>query len=54
MLKDPSTVPVMQAIAESAGVSLAPEYRAMTSEPRSGDLLPDWLVEQQRVDGRGH
>ena len=25
---------------------LAPEYKAMTPEPRSGDLLPDHLVAQ--------
>jgi CO/xanthine dehydrogenase Mo-binding subunit len=47
VLKDPSTVPVVQAIAEHAGIELAPEYKAMTWDPRSGDLLPDWLVEQQ-------
>jgi len=43
-LKDPSTVPVMQAAAERVGVELRPEYRAMSSEPRSGDLLPEHLV----------
>jgi CO/xanthine dehydrogenase Mo-binding subunit len=45
-LKDPSTVPVMQAAAERIGVELKPEYRSMTNEPRSGDLLPEHLVEQ--------
>ena len=35
----------------AVGDTLAPEYAAMTSEPRSGPLLPDHLVTQQR-DGR--
>ncbi len=47
VLKDPSTVPVTQAVMEAAGVDLRPEFKAMTSEPRTGDLLPEWLVEQQ-------
>jgi CO/xanthine dehydrogenase Mo-binding subunit len=51
VLKDPSTVPVVQAIAEAAGHDLAPEYRAMTSDPRTGDLLPEWLVAQQGNGG---
>jgi CO/xanthine dehydrogenase Mo-binding subunit len=50
-LTDPSTVPVMQAIAGAAGVELGGEYAAMTNAPRSGDLLPEWLVEQQRANG---
>jgi CO/xanthine dehydrogenase Mo-binding subunit len=54
VLQDPSTVPVLQAIAESAGVELGAEYRAMTSEPRSGGLLPEWLVAQQRTNGEAH
>ena len=29
----------------------AGRVRAMTSEPRSGDLLPEHLVAQQRLDG---
>jgi CO/xanthine dehydrogenase Mo-binding subunit len=45
-LKDPSTVPVTLAAAERVGVELAAELRAMTSEPRSGDLLPEHLVAQ--------
>ena len=46
-LTDPSTVPVVQAIAGAAGVELAPELRAMTNAPREGDLLPEWLRDQQ-------
>jgi CO/xanthine dehydrogenase Mo-binding subunit len=46
VLKDPSTVPVMLAAAERVGVELRPEYRAMTNERRSGDVLPEHLVEQ--------
>jgi CO/xanthine dehydrogenase Mo-binding subunit len=52
VLKDPSTVPVMQAIAGAAGVELESEYTAMTNEPRRGDLLPEWLVEQQVTNGK--
>ena len=52
VLKDPSTVPVVQAIAEHAGIDLEPEYKAMTWEPRAGDLLPEWLVEQQSKGGQ--
>jgi CO/xanthine dehydrogenase Mo-binding subunit len=44
VLKDPSTVPVVQTLAEKMGVELSAEYRAMTSEPRSGDLLPEHLL----------
>jgi len=45
-LKDPSTVPVTLAAAERVGVELGAAYRQMTSEPRSGDLLPEHLVAQ--------
>jgi hypothetical protein len=48
-LKDPSTVPVMLAAAERVGVELPAEYRRMTSDPRSGDLLPEHLVAQQNL-----
>jgi CO/xanthine dehydrogenase Mo-binding subunit len=51
VLSDPSTVPVLQAIAGAAGVELGAEYQAMTREPRSGDLLPEWLVAQQASNG---
>jgi CO/xanthine dehydrogenase Mo-binding subunit len=43
---DPSTVPVVKALAGGMGVSLAPEYAAMTRDQRSGDLLPEHLVGQ--------
>ena len=43
---DPSTVPTILAIAAAMGHDLAPDYRAMTREPRSGDLLPEHLVAQ--------
>jgi CO/xanthine dehydrogenase Mo-binding subunit len=45
-LKDPSTVPVTLAAAERVGVELGAEYRQMTSDPRSGDMLPEHLVAQ--------
>jgi CO/xanthine dehydrogenase Mo-binding subunit len=51
VLKDPSTVPVTLAAAERVGVELAGSYRAMTPDPRSGDLLPEHLVAQQRLNG---
>ena len=41
----------LQAIAGAAGVELPAEYKAMTSEPRTGELLPEWLVAQQATDG---
>ena len=50
-LKDPSTVPVTLAAAERVGVELPAEYRQMTPAPRSGDLLPEHLVAQQRLNG---
>ena len=50
-LKDPSTVPVTLAAAERVGVELGAAYRQMTSEPRAGDLLPEHLVAQQRLNG---
>jgi CO/xanthine dehydrogenase Mo-binding subunit len=49
-LRDPSTVPVTLAAAERVGVELAAELRAMTSDPRSGDLLPEHLVAQLGED----
>ncbi|MGI9658068.1 MAG: xanthine dehydrogenase family protein molybdopterin-binding subunit [Gaiellaceae bacterium] len=52
VLKDPSTVPVVQAIAEHGGIELKPEFKAMTWEPREGDLLPEWLVAQQSNGGK--
>jgi CO/xanthine dehydrogenase Mo-binding subunit len=43
---DPSTVPTIQAVAEDLGVELSAEYRSLTSEPRSGEWLPEHLVAQ--------
>ncbi|HXG76030.1 MAG TPA: molybdopterin cofactor-binding domain-containing protein [Gaiellaceae bacterium] len=43
---DPSTVPTVQALAESIGVELSAEYRTMTNEPRAGEWLPEHLVAQ--------
>ena len=54
VLQDPSTVPIVQAVAEAAGVELAAEFRTMTSEPRSGELLPEHLVSQQVLEKESH
>jgi CO/xanthine dehydrogenase Mo-binding subunit len=43
---DPSTVATMQAIAEATGRELPAKYRTMTNEKRSGEWLPEHLVEQ--------
>jgi len=43
---DPSTVETIQAIAEAIGHELPADYRTMTNEPRTGDLLPEHLVAQ--------
>jgi len=51
VLKDPSTVPVTLAAADRVGIELAASFRAMTPEPRSGDLLPAHLVAQQSLNG---
>jgi CO/xanthine dehydrogenase Mo-binding subunit len=51
VMHDPSTVPVTLAAAEAAGIELGAEYRTMTSDRRTGDLLPAHLVEQQAPDG---
>src|SRR5207244_8527818 len=51
-LKDPSTVPVTLAAAERVGIELGAGYRAMTPEPREGELLPEHLVAQQRASGQ--
>jgi CO/xanthine dehydrogenase Mo-binding subunit len=53
VLKDPSTVPVTLAAAQRVGIELPADYRAMTSDPRSGDLLPEHLVAQQNLNGGG-
>jgi CO/xanthine dehydrogenase Mo-binding subunit len=43
---DPSTVPTIQAVADELGVELPADYRALTSDPRSGEWLPEHLVAQ--------
>ena len=53
VLKDPSTVPVTLAAAERIGIELGADYRAMTSDPRSGAMLPPHLEAQQRLNGEG-
>ena len=53
VLKDPSTVAVTLAAAERVGIELPAEYRQMTRDARSGDLLPEHLVAQQRLNGEG-
>ena len=50
-MQDPSTVPVTQAAAERVGEELAPEYKAMTRDRRTGALLPEHLVAQQAPEG---
>jgi CO/xanthine dehydrogenase Mo-binding subunit len=50
-MQDPSTVQVTLATAEKVGKELPAEYRTMTSERRSGDLLPEHLVAQQAPEG---
>ena len=51
VMHDPSTVPVTLAAAEAAGIELGADYRAMTSDRRTGDLLPEHLANQQAPDG---
>ena len=41
------------AAAERVGIELPAEYRQMTADARSGDLLPEHLVAQQRLNGEG-
>ena len=43
---DPSTVPTILAIADHLGHELPADYRTMTTEPRSGGLLPEHLLAQ--------
>ncbi len=43
---DPSTVPTILAIADAVGHELPGDYRTMTRDSRSGDLLPEHLVAQ--------
>jgi CO/xanthine dehydrogenase Mo-binding subunit len=51
VMHDPSTVPVTLAAAEVANIELGDEYKRMTQERRSGDLLPEHLVAQQAPEG---
>jgi CO/xanthine dehydrogenase Mo-binding subunit len=51
VMHDPSTVPVTLAAAEVANIELGDEYKGMTQERRSGDLLPEHLVAQQAPEG---
>ena len=53
VLQDPSSVPVIQAMAREIGHDLKPEFASMTNEPRSGDMLPEHLAGQQVLNG-GH
>jgi CO/xanthine dehydrogenase Mo-binding subunit len=46
VLKDPSTVPVVLAAADRVDYDLPAEYRSMTNERRTGELLPEHLVGQ--------
>ena len=43
---DPSTVPVVKALAQGMDVTLDDEYSAMTRDQRTGTLLPEHLVAQ--------
>ena len=51
---DPSTVDVVKALADAEGKTLEPAYAGMDREMRSGDLLPDHLVEQLDTSEGGH
>jgi CO/xanthine dehydrogenase Mo-binding subunit len=53
-LQDPSTVAVTLAAADRVGIELGAEYRQMDSEPRTGALLPEHLVAQQRLNAEAH
>jgi CO/xanthine dehydrogenase Mo-binding subunit len=51
VMHDPSTVPVTLAAVDVANLELGDEYRQMTQDRRSGDLLPKHLVAQQAPEG---
>jgi CO/xanthine dehydrogenase Mo-binding subunit len=51
VMHDPSTVPVTLAAADVANLELSDEYKQMTQDRRSGDLLPEHLVAQQAPEG---
>jgi CO/xanthine dehydrogenase Mo-binding subunit len=50
-MQDPSTVPVTLAAADRVGEQLSEEYRSMTPDRRTGELLPEHLVDQQAPEG---
>ena len=50
VMHDPSTVVVTLEAAERVGYELSADARAMTSDRRTGDLLPEHLVGQQAPD----
>jgi CO/xanthine dehydrogenase Mo-binding subunit len=51
---DPSTVPTILEIADAVGHELPGDYRSMSRDPREGDLLPEHLAGQQKLNGGGH
>jgi hypothetical protein len=53
-MHDPSTVDVTLAAADRVGIELGAEYRQMTSNARTGALLPEHLVGQQDLNGEKH
>jgi CO/xanthine dehydrogenase Mo-binding subunit len=50
---DSSTVPTIQAIADTLGHELKADYRTMTNAKREGEWLPEHLVDQV-ADPEGH
>jgi CO/xanthine dehydrogenase Mo-binding subunit len=50
-LSDPSTVPVVLAAADRIGYDLQPQFKSMTNEPRSGELLPEHLLPSVSANG---
>lgn len=51
---DPSAIDVIKAIADAGGRDLEPALAGMTRETRSGDMLPDHLVDQLDTSEGGH
>jgi CO/xanthine dehydrogenase Mo-binding subunit len=51
VMHDPSTVTVTLAAADAAGYELGEQYKAMNSDRRTGELLPEHLVSQQAPEG---
>ena len=52
VMHDPSTVTVTLAAAQAVGYELSEEYRSMSNDRRTGDLLPEHLVSQQAPEGQ--